>query len=525
MGLFDRLFKKKEKENEFEKFIAEYSNTSETLVNANTTATESHVTPPEESYTFPEGTIMQFEDEVLDVESPENIAKLKHNLKILMAQAKQKGKVDKFYLIREDDFFPTNWEWNVLSDQTNLEPVVTGLSFEIRKAVALEQAGIKPYIEVNGMKIPNLVPFKDEQEALSKVDKTVGALLLPSHFRSTKHFTVNTPLAVTGDYNGVRSDRNFIFIDNMNNFLSSGYAYSVAGHDAYLDVTHEPLKISDQGFVMISDEKYQDIIKDPAIAEELSKRKVIRFKGDETVAINMMLTANGALPTRIGSRYATYDNELREIFEDSFKALAEENGIAYDQSHGGELSPNGGGHFSNYYDEKNTDHNGVIEEVVDFLKSKFPEHTDLFNTFSINRTEQAQDIIEKIGAQNLLNAINEYNEIARSDMDKKFEVYRSERQSITSDEHDKFVSTVHAIDAFYKTPEASSRYDVESVIKKFFHGKSKQEQLEAADSVLTMLDVTAAVLPNVDRQVLREARTVEAQEHAKEQKVSLEYGE
>lgn len=517
MGFFDNLFKRK-KRNELEDIFPGLSTTTEPAVG-------SKVTAPEESYTFPEGTIMSFDDEVLDVESPENIAKLKHNMRILMEQAKQKGRVDNFFLIREDDFFPTNWEWNVLSDQTNLEPIVTSLSFEIRKAIALEEAGIKPYVEVMGMQIPNSVTFEEEQAALSKVAKNVGAFLIPSHFRSTKHFTVNTPLGVTGDYNAVKTGRNFIVMDSIDNFLSSGYAYSVAGHDAYLDVTHEPLKISDQGFVMIPDEKYDEVMSDPAIAEELSKRKVVRFKGDETIAINMMLTANGALPTRIGSRYAHYDNEMNEIIENSFKSLAEEHGIAYDQSHGGALAPEGGGHFSNYYDEKNTDSNHAMGQVIEFLKSKFPEQADLFTASSIADRSRAQDIIAKLGARNLLEAINEYNEIARSDMDKKFETYREERESITSEEHDKFVSTVKAVNAFYQTPEATSRADVESVIKKFFQGKSKHEQLEAADQVLTMLEVAVSVLPNVDRQVLREARHVETQEHAKDTRSSIEYGE
>lgn len=523
MGFFDRLFKNKEKEKkELEEFMAEFAPSAS---KSSVATTESRAMPSEESYTFPEGTIMSFDDEVLDVESPENIAKLKHNMKILIEQAKQKGRVDNFYLIREDDFFPTNWEWNVLSDQTNLESVVTSLSFELRKAIALEEAGIKPYIEVMGMAVPNHVTFDEEQAALSKVDKSVGAFLMPSHFRSTKHFTVNTPLGVTGDYNAVKADRDFIIMDSIDNFLESGYAYSVAGHDAYLDVTHEPLKISDKGFVMIPDDRYDDIMSNPAIAEELSKRRVVRFKGDETFAINMMLTANGALPTRIGARFAHYDNELNEIIENSFRALAEEHGIAYDQSHGGALAPEGGGHFSNYYDEKNTDSNHAMGQVIEFLKSKFPEQADLFTASSIADRSRAQDIIAKLGARNLLEAINEYNEIARSDMDKKFETYREERQSITSEEHDKFVSTVKAVNAFYQTPEATSRADVESVIKKFFQGKSKHEQLEAADQVLTMLEVAVSVLPNVDRQVLREARHVETQEHAKDTRSSIEYGE
>lgn len=457
------------------------------------------------SYTFPDGTIMENIDEVLDVNSPETIAKFKHNLKVLIAEAKQKGKIYNFYLIREDDFFPKNWEWNVLSDQTNLEPITTSLSFEARKSYALEQAGIQQYIDFMGISVPNTT-FAEEQEALSKVDKTLGAVLMPSHFRSTKHFTINTPLGVTGNYNSVATNRKFIVFDKIDNFLKSGYGYSIAGHDAYLDVTHEPLKISEQGFVMISDEKYDEIMKNPDVRKELSKRKVIRFKGDESIAIDMVLAAHGALPTQVGYKYATYDNELREIYENSFKTLASENGLMYDKSHAGKLLPNGGGHFSNYYDEKNTDHHEVMQDFLEFLRKKFPGNEALFSEASVFDSSNSQDIVQKLGAKNILDAINEYNAKVKAEIEKKFESYRAERASITPEEHEQFIHTVRTVDEFYKTPEASSRPEVEDTIKQFFHGKSKEAQLEASNKILTILSATRAALKNVDRMYVKNCK-------------------
>ena len=164
MGIFDNLFGRR-KSNKDENNLPESSNLKTVSYNSNTIASM-------ENYTFPEDTIMTFDGEVLDVNSSENIAKFKHNLKILMAQAKQKGKIDNFYLIREDDLFPTNWEWNVSSDQTTLEPIVTELSFQIRKTYALEQAGLTLHSQVGGFAIPGIEPTDEEQrEALSKVDK------------------------------------------------------------------------------------------------------------------------------------------------------------------------------------------------------------------------------------------------------------------------------------------------------------------------------------------------------------------
>lgn len=496
MGFFDNLFRRKRSKEELSAESKSVSYTSTRGI------------PVVENYAFPDGTIVEMDDEVLDVTSPKNIAKFKHNLSVLMTDAKQKGRIDNFYLIREDNIFPTNWEWNASSDQTTLEPIVTTLSQELRKAYAIEQAGLNSYIEIDGMAIPDLEPTdEEEKEALEKVDKTLGAILMPSRFRSTKHFTVNTPLGVTGNYNTVSTDKNFIVFDKIDNFLESEYAYSIAGHDAYLDVSHEPLKISDQGFVMISDDKYENLIKNPKIAEELSKRKVIRFKGDETIALDMVLAAHGALPTQVGFAFAFYDQELNDIYENSFKALAEEHGLAYDKSHAGK-----DGHFSSYYDDKNTDHSKTTNQILEFLKSKFPENANLFTEFSLRDSFKAHSIIQKLGVQNILGAINEYNDNAQKEMEQKFEIYSAERASIMPDERDKFVTTVRTINTFYQIPEVSANREIEDVIQKFFQGKSKKEQLDAAEQVLTMIDAVADSLPQVTRQLLVEARRVEERE-------------
>ena len=119
----------------------------------------------------------------------------------------------------------------------------------------MEQSGIKQYTEVLGMRIPNNISDEEIDQALLQVDKTYGSVLLPSKFRSTKHFTINTPLGATGKYNNVESNRDYIIIDDINTFLSSKYAYSVSYRDAYLDISHESLPISEKAIVLINDEK------------------------------------------------------------------------------------------------------------------------------------------------------------------------------------------------------------------------------------------------------------------------------
>ena len=439
---------------------------------------------------LPEGELVSLSDGILDTESRASIEKFKHNLEILMKKTKEKGKVDKFMLIREDDFFPNDWEWRVLSKDTNLELESTSLSFELRQAYALEQSGIEPYKELMGIKMPNYT--RDQGlEALSKVDKTLGSVLLPSRFRSTKHFTINTPLGVTGYYNSVSSDRDYIIMDSMNEFLKSGYGYSVAYHDAYLDVSHESLPISKDAIVLINDEKYERIMNDDKVASELAQRRVVRFKGDESIAISMILTEIGVLPSTVGLRYAQYDSELRDIVSASIKDLAEEHGLFYDRSHAGELKPDGGGHFSNYYDEKNTDYIKAMEQFVAFLRQKFPEQEELFPEYLTFNENNSQDIIAKLGTEALLEAIDEYNDVQRSKAEESLESYKQDRQSITPEIHDKFVSTVNLVNDFYKAEVSYIDYEertkTEEAIRKFFQSGTVSEQLEAAQKLEEIL--------------------------------------
>ena len=441
MGLLDKitgLFKK-----DYSEGLA-----SQDLDKMNFPDTESKITEApvekQESYDdieLPEGELASFSEEILDTNSPIAIKKFKHNLQILIQKAKTEKKIDKFMLIREDDFFPEGMEWRVLSKNTNLEKAYPKLSLELRKAYALKQSGIEPYRELMGVKIPNAT-FEQEMEALSKIDKDIGTVLLPSHFRSTKHFTINTPLEVTGDYNNVETERDYIFIDDIAGFLNSGYAYSVDYRDAYLDISHESLPISENAVILINDKNFERVTKDEKIAEELSSRRVVRFKGDETIAIDMILTELGALPSKVGFRYAEYDNEIRDILETSIEGLAKNNNLLFRKSHGGELKPSGG-HFSNYYDSKNQDYARALEDFSKFISQKFPEQFK--DTF---RGETK--LLEEVEPELIIEAINEYNEHAQEKIKNALENYKEDRKKITPEIHQAFVRTVHKINDFYE---------------------------------------------------------------------------
>lgn len=475
MRFIDKIFKRSKYEDiEEQKILAEMPERQ-----------EEHYEP----LNLPEGELVSFSDQVLNTNSRASIEKFKHNLEILVKKAKEDGKIDKFMIIRQDDFFPIGWEWKVLSKYTNLEKVCTPLSFELKTAYALEQQNINPYTEIMGLKVPT-VTRDDKFEALKHVDKNLGSILLPPHFRSTKNFTINTPLGVTGDYNAVPTNRDFIIIDNVNSFLSSGYAYSVSYHDAYLDISHESLPISPEAVVLINKDKYEKIKNDPQIANELSKRKIILWEGDEDIAINMVLSEMGVLPSQVGSLYITYDNEIRQILDDSIKNLAKDNGLFFDKSHAGDLKPDGG-HFSNYYDNKNHDVNDAMHNFITYLRQKFPEYEELFPDHLVLRESNSMEIVSKIGTSRLLDAINEYNELQTDKLKQSLQAYNEDRKNITPEVHQTFTSTISLINDYYKNDVTYSSYEeqnqIEETIQRFIQSGTVKEQLEAAKTVWELL--------------------------------------
>lgn len=503
MGLFDKMFNKLNNKKTLDSLNEEKIVGQPSLIDV------------DEHIDLPEGEIVSFTEEILDTDSKVYVEKLKHNLEILIKKAKETGKVDKFMLIREDDFFPHDWEWRVLSKNTNLEKVCTPLSYELRKAYALEQSGITPYIEVMGIKVPN-VSYEQTMQALSQTDKTVGSVLLPSRFRSTKHFTINTPLGVTGDYNFVHNNRDYIIIDDISNFLTSEYGYSVSYHDAYLDVSHESLPISENAVVLINDENYDRIMSDEEVANELKQRNVVRFKGDEDIAINMILTQMGALPSKIGTRYANYDKEIYDILDSSIKKLADENGLFFDKSHAGQLRPDGG-HFSNYYDDKNKDYENAINKFIAFLREKFPGKEELFPEHLVLTESNSQEIVEKLGTTNLLEAINEYNELENKRVKQTLEEYKKDRQTITPEIHTQFIETIALINNFYKSDIDYETYNADETIQKFMQGETVNEQLKASKEVwdllpkkqITPAEATKNALKQISRDTVNEVDKVE----------------
>ncbi len=438
-------------------------------------------------------------DGVIDTTSVLAIKKFKHNLEVLVKRAKEKGTLDKFMIIRNDDFFPNDYKWRVASQFTCIERNYLALLRNARDIYALEKANL--IRKFNGMMLP--VTLDDLDLALSNIDKEIGSILSPVHFRSTKHFTVNTPLAVTGNYNLLSSNRNFTVLDTIDTFLSSGYGYSISYHDAYLDVTHEGLSISDEAVVLINKDKYNDIVKNELIKSQLKQRRVVLYVEDEkkkygeSLAINMLLTELGVLPSQIGEKYSFYDNEIREIINNSIKKLAKDNGLLFDKIHGGR-----NGHFTDYYDEKNTDYVKSIENFVKFLKIKFPDKASYFTIKSVTDDNLSTNIVEKVGAKTILEASKEYNLLVQKEFEERFNEYKKDRQSITPEISNYFKLTVKRIVDFYNNFEAvncslENQKQIEECIQHFYQDSTVKEQIIAAqklwESLVSALDASQEI--------------------------------
>ncbi|MBQ9318749.1 MAG: hypothetical protein IJR82_03885 [Bacilli bacterium] len=285
-------------------------------------------------------------DNFIDTTNEENIKKYQENLNNIIRDTKEKGFIDKYVIIRNDDFFPNDYEWilNCKCTYGEYQKLVAWRKFNN------SSRSLKDFIQ----KIFKS-KAKEEKESVQQEDLY---LFYPVHFRSTKHFTVNTPLGLTGEYNGVSSRRTFTIIDDINNFLSSGYGYSLSERDAYLDITHESLKISDKAIILLSIDDYNKLKHDEKMMATLSQRQLIVYKGDSSVTINMLLSEKGILPFRTEFQY---DDELKQIISESLKKKCKEYSLYYDHCHGGTPSEL---HFTSYLDCFD---NSSLETLSEFI--------------------------------------------------------------------------------------------------------------------------------------------------------------
>ena len=417
--------------------------------------------------------------EVLDTEDALTIAKYKSNLRNLIRDVKEKGEVSEFRLIREDDFFPYDWKWRVNSKDTAREYAKSSLAYTLRMNEARRRLSEKK--SNAGVLFP--VPFQQEeeyQEAL-QLDSHYGQVYEPVKFRSTKHFTINTPLSFTGSYNQVSSNRNFVIVDTPYAFCESGYGYSADFQDAYTDMTHEALPISEEAIVLIEENRYPEVVQDERIKEQLKERRVVIYRGDEATAINMVLSEEGVLPYRFG-KHMEYDPEIEKIMIQSMKGFCTRNHLDYSHNHGNMFGR--GGHFSDLLDSENHERREFEEEFSHFMQQTLPEYEGLFTTSFFHYPER---IVGAIGADKVLRGVNAYNEWAREEEIRRLQNYDEERKKVTPEIHELFVSTISIIRKYYEEKDRNPSFEyseeLHSAIVSFFHSPLVEEQVEAARKI------------------------------------------
>lgn len=416
-------------------------------------------------------------NEFIDATDSLNIQKYKNNIRLLVDEARSKGEISKFVTIREDDIFPYGWEWRKASSSTSVEYGKCALTYELRMAKAEEI--VNPNKIFSGINIP--VDEREINKVARSIEPMYGRIVMPSHFRSTKHFTINTPLGYTGSYNsGISADRKFIVIDDVSSFINSGYGYSADYMDAYLDITHENMPITEKAIVLISDDNYHEVIKDESIREQLSGRRVIRYKGDESLAINMVLSENGVLPSRPGGFYGYYQDDVQLILENSMRKLCDDNNLLYAQGHGN--IDGVGGHFTDLYDSMYPDDLSFSKRLADFLRVKFPEYASIINDNILNHPG---DTVKKIGPDKINEALLLFNDLEKKRVSDSRLKYDQERDFLPDEVRRLFKHTVSIINRFYSQEDMRNNdFEIRDLIRQFYHSDDVQVQISSAKEII-----------------------------------------
>lgn len=427
-------------------------------------------------------------DGFINTEDPETIRKYKDNLSFLAAEIKEKGHQDKFMLIRDDDNFPHGYKWEMSAAFTQTEQIRNPLTTAIRRAIVRKN---HPETEKQLTGVSFMIPgFNDNSEQIreeaDQLDPGIGAIFGPAHFRSTKHFTINTALGHTGSYNAVESNRNFTIIDTIDNFKDSPYRYSLAYEDAYVGMSHEQLEISENAAILMSKERYEELKGDQALMAEIAERKLVIYSGDESTAINMYLTEQGIFPKNVGMKFHEYDPELNDILDESIKNLATETGTPYGLGHG---NINGaGGHFTAFFDDHNLDYQDWQRSFLAALSNKFPDSESAPRVLS--NYEAAEHLINEAGLENVMAAVEEINSQYQEKAKAERERYYEERESLSDEDKQLMQSTVKRIRDYFKDTKdyVASRSAIYGAIQIFYQSKSAQEQIEAARQINQYFD-------------------------------------
>lgn len=456
MGVFS-IFRKKPNSNDLELVVPVEPAKKELVINSNEILPLSN-------------------NNVIDTTSEEVIAKYKSNVRLLRNKYKELGNPGDLVIIRNDDLLPDDFMWHENSAATNGEFNNIALSNELRVAIAQERVG-KKFESNTSFAIPGMYDEDKISEELKKL-RGVGNIFAPVKFRTTKHFTINTPLGYTGNYNLVKADRKYTIIDDANGLIASPYTYSISGHDAYLDVTHESFNVSNNAIILISEDYFNEIKDDKELMAILSQRRLMVYKGNIDIAINMILSENGILPFRPGLGIP-FDYDMENIIETDLKQIASDHDYSYDIGHGNLFGK--GGHFSDLIDTRYNLEFNYLQSFVDYLNLNANLSYEITLSM-VNDPVLAKKLVKDIGTSRLLEIINAYNIYMIDLMKQRRAQYASQKREITEEERELFSSTVRNIDNLFRQTKGFDD-PLWEYIYKFYTSIDISEQVAMASCV------------------------------------------
>ncbi len=139
---------------------------------------------------------------------------------------------------------------------------------------------------------------------------------------------------------------------------------------------------------------------------------------------------------------------------------------------------------------------------MNFLKVKFSDQASYFTIKSVTDTNLSKNIVEKIGAQSLLEAIKEYNLLVQKEFEVHFNEYKKDWKTITPEVSQYFKLTVKRIVDFYNHLEVvnyslENQKQIEEYIQHFYQDSTVNEQIIAAQKLWELLAITLEVSEDV----------------------------
>ena len=129
------------------------------------------------------------------------------------------------------------------------------------------------------------------------------------------------------------------------------------------------------------------------------------------------------------------------------------------------------------------------------MGERFPQAEGILNSQVYRDVSAAEDFVNLVGIEPLLNAISEYNSLVTQQYYERYQNYLYDRSSITPEISQMFKHTVQFIDNFYlaeKEKELSmdDLYRFKELVRLFFHGNTVEQQLNAAYEIDNMFSLS-----------------------------------